>query len=181
MGSKGEPSNMTPNLEWDIYFLKIAHTVGQHSKCLSRQIGAVLVKDKSIISTGYNGPPAGIPHCDTRNENGEQECPRRLAGYESGEGLHLCIAGHAERNAVLNAAKMGICTNGTTLYCDCSVPCKDCLIELINAGITTIVYNTFTWYSSSVYYDDISDWIIENSDLRVYGIDPSARQIVNLK
>ena len=105
---------------WDRYFYNICLTVSTNSKCLSRHIGAILVKDNSIISTGYNGPPRGIPHCGIRhqidphllsqyksidkyfNENIEvKKCPRQILGYKSGEGLEWCVAGHSERNALI--------------------------------------------------------------------------------
>lgn len=154
-------------LKWDNYFMGIARAVGNNSKCLSRKIGAILVLDKSIISTGYNGPPRGIPHCAVRNLNNEEICPRKLLRFKSGEGLHLCVAGHAERNCLINACRMGIAVNGSTLYCDCGIPCKDCLIEIINAGIERIVFNTkgSNTANKGAYYDEISKWILGNSDL----------------
>jgi len=147
-------------LKWDIYFLRIAREVSENSKCLSRKIGAVLVRDNSIISTGYNGPARGVRHCNDRCidfyinlERGPKgtpfefddskkldQCPRRRFGYESGKGLHLCQAGHAERNALIQAARNGISTLGTTLYAYCGQICKDCAIELINAGVKELVY-----------------------------------------
>ena len=143
-------------LEWDLYFLRIAREVSKNSKCLSRKIGSVLVRDKSIISTGYNGPAIGVKHCNERPQSfyssletpGQpviddrmcyNECPRRHLGYKSGEGLHLCQAGHSERNALIQAAKNGISTLGTTLYCYCGIPCKDCSIEIVNAGIKELI------------------------------------------
>jgi len=157
--------------EWDNYFMGIAYRVGMNSKCLSRKIGAVLVKDKSIISTGYNGPPREIPHCENRNENRVLICPRRLTDCQSGECLDMCPAGHAERNAIVNAARMGVCTKGAILYCDCGIPCKDCLVEIINAGIIEIVYNTkkeeaakTAAYRNSAWY-----WIVENMKIKIRG------------
>lgn len=148
-------------MNWDKYFLHIAEMVRRQSKCYSRQIGAVLVRDKSIISTGYNGVARGIPHCEARNPNEQRACPRWVQGYSSGEGLHLCLAAHAEVNAILNAARMGVCTKGATLYCTCGIPCKNCLGALINAGIVEIVC------TSGDYYDDLSPWLLENSDIKV--------------
>ena len=81
-------------------------------------------------------------------------CPRKAAGYKSGEGLHLCQAGHAERNAIVQAARSGVSTNGATLYCYCGQVCKDCAIEIINSGITTLVYldgcDDYDKYSSTL-------------------------------
>jgi dCMP deaminase len=171
---------------WDKYFYDICKSVASKSRCLSRQIGAVIVRDKSIISTGYNGPPRGIPHCDDpsvweKNSNTmgsgfwmfrgvetsikiEEDidltkCPRQYMGYKSGEGLNWCFAGHAERNAIINAARLGISTYGTSLYCNCGVPCKDCLSEIINAGVMEIICLHFNFYDVS------SKYLIENSNI----------------
>jgi dCMP deaminase len=148
--------SMDNQLKWDLYFLEICNSVGANSKCLSRKIGAVLVRDHSIISTGYNGPARGTTHCNERNfsfylnldnkdkyidkrENFNNECPRKTLGYKSGQGLHLCQAGHAEFNSIVQAARNGISTKDTTLYCNCPLPCKNCCITLINAGIKRLV------------------------------------------
>lgn len=168
-----------PN-DWDEYFLKIARAVGENSKCLSRQIGAILVRDKSIISTGYNGPPRGVPHCSERYDcdkyliseleriSGKTApvdtriCPRRQAGYGSGEGLDLCVASHAEVNCINNAARQGIQTNGSTMYLSCSIlPCKNCLCEIINAGIREVVVVEYRPY------DRTSLFLIEHSGLSI--------------
>jgi len=147
---------------WDIYFLRIAKEVKEQSKCLSRKIGAILVKDKAIISTGYNGPARNVKHCNERTldfyvklnniyyskneleklKGGREKidkCPRKFFGYKSGQGLHLCQASHAERNALIQAARNGISTLNSSLYCYCTLPCKDCMIEIINAGVKKIV------------------------------------------
>jgi len=152
---------------WDKYFLEIAEVVARNSKCCSIKIGAVLVKDKSIISTGYNGPPRGVPPCDERHKVDksflslyeghntmpkEGVCPRRAFGYKSGEGLHLCVAGHAERNALINAAREGIKTYGTKLYLTCGVPCTPCLVEIINAGVEEVICTSMVLYDASARY-----------------------------
>lgn len=175
----------TISTHWDEYFHNIAKAIASNSKCLSRQIGAVLVRDNTIIATGYNGPPRGIPHCGEERINAskhddlmmvnirinEQEqgthlpsvfkntCPRRLAGFASGLGLHTCIAAHAERNCLISAARLGIATNGASIYMNCLVSCKECLIELINAGIKEIIVEDLT------HYDEVGEWIYEQSDL----------------
>ena len=162
----------SPTKKWDMYFMRIAKEVAQNSKCLSRSIGAVIVRDKSIISTGYNGPPRGAPECWKRNEGYERRCPRQVLGYKSGEGLHLCVAGHAEHNAIVNAARLGIGTKGTTMVCYCGVPCKDCMISIINAGIIEVVYKigSSTGIVGGDYYDNISKYLIQNSDVLVRGV-----------
>jgi dCMP deaminase len=164
---------------WDTYFYTVCQAVGDNSACLSRKIGSVLVKDKSIISTGYNGPPRGVPHCGERyvldpelrayleskkinpdNKEIHGTCPRYAAGFKSGEGLQWCVAGHAERNALINAARNGICTKGTKLYMDCGVPCTPCLVEIINAGVEEIIVSKMTFYDASAKY------LLEQSGLR---------------
>lgn len=162
----------SPSYKWDKYFMEIASVTASNSKCFSRQVGAVIVRDKSIVSVGYNGPPRNVPSCDNRNPNEEKECPRKLNGFKSGEGLHMCIAGHAERNAIVNAARNGVSTIGCTLICNCGIPCKDCLIEIINSGITEIVYIANSGYKlgGDIYYDDMSKYLVETSGILVRGI-----------
>jgi len=169
-------------MNWDIYFLKVAREVPQNSKCLSRKIGAVIVKEKSIISTGYNGPARGAKHCkertmnfylnleQRRNRKAEidvyyDKCPRRSLTYRSGQGLHLCQAGHAERNAIVQAARNGISTLDTTLYCDVTFPCKDCCIEIINAGIKEIVC------LKGDLYDNYAPVILKEANVKIREID----------
>lgn len=122
----------TSFVRWDSYFRTVCKSIASKSPCLSRQIGAILVRDKSIISTGYNGPARGFPHC-------EDQCRRRKLGLKSGEGLHLCPAAHAELNCIANAARNGVSTIDTILYMNCIIPCKDCMIALVNAGIKEVV------------------------------------------
>jgi len=149
--------------KWDSYFLSICQAVGSNSKCLSRRIGSILVKDKVVICTGYNGPPRGVPHCggDQLYNIEGPICPRRIKGYASGEGLHLCPAAHAERNAIDQAARLGICTSGATLYLDTQVPCKDCLISIIQAGIVEVVCAELKHYDLKV------GFILEHSNLKI--------------
>lgn len=165
--------------KWDKYFYDLCNVIAGNSKCLSRTVGAVLVKDKSIVSTGYNGPPRGVPVCNKRfllDEEIQKEadskgldykecakkdvCPRRLLGYKSGEGLEWCVAGHGERNALINAARMGIATFGAKLYMNCGIPCSACLVEIINAGISEIIVVDFN------YYDRSSDYLLKQSGLK---------------
>ena len=140
--------------KWDAYFLSICETVAKQSTCLSRQFGAILVRDKSIISTGYNGPARDVRHCDG------PECPRRRVGYKSGQRLDLCPATHAEANCIANAARNGILTLGSTLYLNGVHPCKDCTSLLINAGVTEIV-------CLEGYYDVLSLRIAKDARLSV--------------
>jgi dCMP deaminase len=106
-----------------------------------------------------------------RNPKFERVCPRQLQGYKSGEGLHLCVAGHAERNAILQAARAGIPTKGATLVCHCGIPCKDCAIEIINAGIVEVVFvQKEKYHGDHDYYDELSKYLFENSDIILRGI-----------
>ncbi len=166
-------------MSWDKYFYDITNAVASNSKCLSRQIGAILVQDKTIIGSGYNGPPRGIPHCRDRYEIDEllkteldkrgikkyehtvQFCPRQTLGYKSGQGLEWCVAGHAERNALINSARLGIKTFGTKMYMNCGTPCTPCLVEIINAGIEEII---ITKYNN---YDLMAPYLLEYSSLKV--------------
>ena len=126
---------------WTKYYLNICDAIAQNSKCHSRQIGAILVQDKVIVATGYNGPPRGVSHC-------EGGCPRRAAGYRSGEGLDICPATHAEQNCIASAARVGAHTNGATLYINTVSPCKWCMGLLINAGVFLIITKEPSWYDS---------------------------------
>jgi dCMP deaminase len=118
---------------WDEYFMDIARLVASRSTCLRRQVGAVMVKSKHVLATGYNGTPSGITHCD------ETGCLRDQLKVPSGERHELCRGLHAEQNAIIQAARHGIDINGATLYCTHS-PCIICSKMLINAGIKQIVY-----------------------------------------
>jgi len=178
---------MSSAKKWDQYFYNVCVQVSKNSKCMSRQIGAILVKDKSILTTGYNGPPRGVPHCNVRHKYDSflleaykrkgldidefqevNQCPRKLLGYKSGEGLEYCVAAHAERNVLINAARHGVCTNGGTLYMSCNLSCTPCLIEIINAGIKEIVV------MSLQPYDETSKFLLRTSNLIV-------RRFVHLK
>ena len=115
------------------YFLKIAEVIAQRSPCLKMQVGAIIVKDDCILSTGYNGPPRGEPHCI--------ECSRM--DKKSGSEYTICPAVHAEENCIINAARYGICIKEGTLYLWTSIknlePCYRCKRALKNAGINNII------------------------------------------
>lgn len=117
---------------WDEYFMEIARLVASRSTCLRRQVGAVMVKDKNILATGYNGTPSGIRHC------AEVGCLRQQLNVPSGERHELCRGLHAEQNAIIQAAKHGVNIDGATLYCTHS-PCIICSKMLINSGVKRIV------------------------------------------
>lgn len=113
--------------------MNITLLVATRSSCLRRQVGALLVKDRNILATGYNGVPSGITHCEVAG------CLRERLGVPSGERHELCRGLHAEQNAIIQAARHGINIDGSTLYCT-TMPCIICTKMLINAGITTVVY-----------------------------------------
>ncbi|MDH7482955.1 MAG: cytidine/deoxycytidylate deaminase family protein [Armatimonadota bacterium] len=119
--------------DWDKYFLEIAQVVAKRSTCLRRQIGAVIVRDRRILATGYNGAPSGLAHCL------DIGCLRDKMGIASGTRTELCRALHSEMNAIIQAAQHGVSTKGATLYCT-HQPCSVCARMLVNAGIARIVY-----------------------------------------
>jgi len=117
---------------WDEYFIEVARLVSKRSTCLRRSVGAVLVKDKRILATGYNGAPRGLKHClDTG-------CLREKLKIPSGERHELCRALHAEQNALIQASLYGVSVKDSTLY-STNQPCVICAKMLINAGIKEIV------------------------------------------
>jgi len=118
---------------WEEYFMDITRLVAKRSTCLRRQVGAVLVMDKRILATGYNGAPSGLAHC------GQVGCLREKNRVPSGERHELCRGLHAEQNAIIQAAFHGIRIQGATLYCT-NLPCSICAKMIINAGIQEIVY-----------------------------------------
>jgi dCMP deaminase len=113
--------------------MDITHLVAKRSTCLRRHVGAVLVKDKKILATGYNGAPSGLEHCL------DVGCLRDQLGIPSGERHELCRGLHAEQNAIIQAAYHGVQIRGATLYCT-NHPCIICSKMIINAGIQRIIY-----------------------------------------
>lgn len=122
-----------PRPSWSEYFMNITRMVAKRSTCLRRAVGAILVKDKRILATGYNGAPAGLKHCE------EVGCLRMDSSVPSGERHELCRGLHAEQNAIIQAAYHGISIAGSTLYCT-NKPCVICSKMMINAGIKIIIY-----------------------------------------
>lgn len=122
--------------KWDQRFMDMAKMVGSWSSCFqqNRQIGAVIVRNKRIITTGYNGAPAGVKSCVERGE-----CLRRKLNIPSGTQHELCYAIHAEQNAIIQAAKLGISIEGATLYCT-HQPCVICAKMIVNSGISRVIY-----------------------------------------
>ena len=120
---------------WGTYFMDITALVAKRTTCIRRAVGAVIVKDKRILSTGYNGAPSGVPHCT------EVGCLREKLNVESGMRHELCRGIHAEQNAIIQAAYHGVSVKGASLYCT-TQPCSICAKMIINAGITTIYYRS---------------------------------------
>lgn len=118
---------------WDEYFLEIIELIKQRSTCMRRQVGAIIVKDKRILATGYNGAPTGCTHCL------DVGCLRDKLGIPSGQRHELCRAVHAEQNAIAQAAQHGTSVAGGTLYVT-HQPCSMCAKMVINAGIVRIIY-----------------------------------------
>lgn len=125
----------TKRPDWDEYFMDIAHVVSKRGNCCRRKVAALIVRDRRIVSTGYNGTPRGIDNCF------EGGCPRCASDAPSGENLGECICAHAEENAIVQAAYHGISVRDGVLYCTLS-PCLMCTKMVINAGIKEVVYET---------------------------------------
>lgn len=136
-------------------FMKVADTVKDRSTCLSRKIGAVIVKDGHIIATGYNGSPKGCIHCTDIGF-----CIRKKMGFKSGEGLEYCRAGHAESNAIDQCAKKDGGAEGATIYTT-TQPCTFCSIRIINSGIKKIIF-------LGDYPNELSMQLLKEANIEVY-------------
>lgn len=137
--------------------MEIADIVKTRSTCIRRQVGAVIVKDNRIITTGYNGAPSGLTHCI---DNGG--CERERLNVPSGQRHELCRALHAEQNAIIQAAKIGVSTEGATIYIT-TQPCVICAKMIINAGIKKVVYK-------ASYPDEMAMNMLEESGIEVVSI-----------
>lgn len=122
----------SPRKSWDRYFMDICRLVGERSTCVRRQVGAVLVRDKRVLCTGYNGVPHGLEHCS------DVGCLRAELKIPAGERIEICRGIHAEQNALVQAAAFGINIAGAMLYCT-HEPCVTCTKMLVNAGIKEFV------------------------------------------
>jgi len=138
---------------WDEYFMGITEMVAQRSTCLRRKVGAILVRDKRIIATGYNGAPAKVSHCL------DIGCLREQQGIPSGERHELCRGLHAEQNSIIQAALHGFSIEGATLYCT-NMPCAICSKMLINARIEKIYYK-------EGYADSLSSLLLDEAKVPV--------------
>lgn len=126
---------VNPRPSWETYFMDITSLVARRSTCLRRAVGAIIVKDRRILSTGYNGAPSHVRHC------AEAGCLREQMAVPSGERHELCRGIHAEQNAIIQAAYHGASIKGGDLYCT-NQPCSICAKMIINAGIARIVYQS---------------------------------------
>ncbi|MBW1646257.1 MAG: cytidine/deoxycytidylate deaminase family protein [Deltaproteobacteria bacterium] len=135
--------------DWQEYFMQIAHLVATRSTCLRRRVGALIVKENRILSTGYNGAPSGIGHCLSRG------CIREAMNIPSGERHELCRGLHAEQNAIIQAAYHGVSINGADIYCT-NQPCIICSKMIINAGIRKI-------YIADAYPDSLAEEMLQEA------------------
>ncbi len=141
--------------DWDDYFMRICHVVATRSTCLRRKVGALLVKDRRILTTGYNGPPQGLQHCEDLGG-----CYREQNKIPSGQRVELCRAVHAEQNAIVQAAVHGVALEGhITCYCT-TQPCVTCAKMLVNANVTRIVYE-------GAYPDELALQIFEEAGVEL--------------
>jgi len=139
---------------WDQYFMEMAELTAKRSTCMRRSVGAVIVKDNRAIATGYNGAPRGIAHCEDRGG-----CLRQQLGVPSGQRHEICMALHAEQNAIIQAAAMGHSIEGGTIYVT-HQPCAICAKMIINSGIKRIVIK-------EGYPDELAASLIAEAGLKI--------------
>ncbi len=138
---------------WDEYFMGVAHAVKERANCTRRKVGAIIVKGKQVISTGYNGTPAGVRNCD------EGGCDRCASSVPSGSDLDKCACCHAEENAIVQAARHGMNTEGSTLYTTFTA-CTQCAKMIINAGIARVV-------AEEQYPDDLGTQLLKEAGVKL--------------
>jgi dCMP deaminase len=148
----------------DEYFMRVAFLVSERSTCLRRRVGAIIVKQKRILTTGYNGAPRNLPHCL------EVGCLRERLGIRPGERHELCRGVHAEQNAIIQSSVFGVPIEGGTLY-STTFPCVLCSKLIINAGIKEIVY-------ASGYPDELSREMLDESGLLLRKVEPPEGVVV---
>lgn len=149
---------------WEAYFMDIAFLVARRSTCVRRDVGAIVVKDKRILSTGYNGAPSGIKHCF------ETGCLRERLNIASGEHHELCRGIHAEQNAIIQAAYHGVSIKGASLFCT-NLPCSICAKMIINAGISRICY-------ASGYADSMSEEMLKEAGIDIIKIEAGSSELI---
>ena len=149
--------NKTSRPSWDEYFLSIVKLVAKRSTCLRRQVGAIIVKDKRILATGYNGAPSGLEHCEKLG------CLREKLKVPSGQRHELCRALHAEMNAILQAAQYGISVKDSMIYCT-TQPCIICAKMIVNAGIKRVIV-------LSNYPDKFAEQILKEARVKIVSLE----------
>ncbi len=152
--------------DWHTYFMKMAFLISERSTCLRRKVGAVLVRDNQILSTGYNGAPKRVPHCS------QTGCLRQNISVPSGERHELCRGVHAEQNAIIQAAVNGVSIRNAELYCT-NQPCSICAKMLINAEIKTIIV-------SEIYEDKLARNLLEQASINVFHFDMETRKLTKV-
>ncbi len=150
-------SDIDKRPSWEDYFMEIAVLVAKRSTCLRRSVGAVVVKDRRLLSTGYNGAPTHVRHCQ------ETGCLREQLKVPSGERHELCRGIHAEQNAIIQAAFHGVSIRDASLFCT-NLPCSICAKMIINAGINTIYY-------LSGYADSMSEEMLNEAGVNVFKLE----------
>ena len=145
-------------ISWDEYFMQMAELTAKRSTCLRRHVGAVIVKDRHVVATGYNGAPRGIPHCAEMGG-----CLREQMNVPSGERHELCRALHAEQNAIIQAATLGQSIEDGSIYIT-NQPCSICAKMIINAGISRIVVR-------EGYPDELAVKLLEEAGLKTVLLD----------
>lgn len=148
-----QTTQQTNRPSWDDYFMSILDTVKERSTCIRRKVGAIIVKDKRIIATGYNGAPSGLKHCY------EIGCLREKLNIPSGQNHELCRGIHAEQNAIIQAAMYGVSINEATIYVTHN-PCVQCAKMIINAGIKRVVF-------CGEYPDKLSKELLEEAGIKL--------------
>jgi dCMP deaminase len=147
---------------WDKYFISITDLVSSRSTCLRRSVGAVIVKNRHILATGYNGAPSGVTHCAVTG------CLRKKMDVPSGERHELCRGTHAEQNAIVQAAKHGISIDGADIYVN-TKPCSICSKMIINAGIKRVCY-------LGDYSDGMSEEMLKEAGVEMVRFEPSGEK-----
>lgn len=154
-------------ISWSDYFMNITHLVAERSTCIRKKVGAIAVKNKRILATGYNGAPSKLPHAS------EVGCLRDQLGIPSGQRHEICRGLHAEQNIIIQAASYGISLSGSDIYCT-HQPCLICSKMLINCNIITI------WYSYP-YPDELAQKMLDEAGIRVIQLSQTLPTNVELK
>ena len=159
VGERSQPaSEKKRRPEWDEYFMNLAREVAKRSNCSRRKVGAIAVKNKTIISTGYNGTPFGVTNCD------DGGCPRCTGETPPGQGYDTCLCVHAEQNAIALSARHGTSTEGAVIYSTLR-PCFGCVQEMIQAGIGEVVYEEDIGYDAEL--EPVYSALVQEAGLRV--------------